>query len=48
MTGHFLQEDKLGLSTRVSGAVMPLYEYEDIPGIDILQEKTEEYLTVKQ
>lgn len=48
MTGHFLQEDKLGLSTRVSGAVMPLYEYEDIPGIDLLQEKTEEYITVKQ
>ena len=36
MTGHFLQEDKLGLSTRVSGATMPLYEYEDIPGVDIL------------
>ena len=48
MTGHFLQEDKLGLSTRVSGAVMPLYEYEDIPGIDLLQEKTVEYITVKQ
>lgn len=48
MTGHFLQEDKLGLSTRVSGAVMPLYEYEDIPGIDLLQEKTDEYITVKQ
>lgn len=48
MTGHFLQEDKLGLSTRVSGAVMPLYEYEDIPGIDLLQEKTEEYITVRQ
>ena len=29
----FLQEDKLGLSTRVSGATMPLYEYEDIPGV---------------
>lgn len=48
MTGHFLQEDKLGLSTRVSGAVMPLYEYEDIPGIDILQDKTDEFMTVKQ
>ena len=48
MTGHFLQEDKLGLSTRVSGATMPLYEYEDIPGVDILQDKTDEFLTVKQ
>ena len=48
MTGHFLQEDKLGLATRVNGAVMPHYEYEDIPAIDILQEKTEEFMTVKQ
>lgn len=48
MTGHFLQEDKLGLATRVSGATMPLYEYEHIPGIDMLQERTEEFMTVKQ
>ena len=27
---------------------MPLYEYEDIPGVDILQDKTDEFLTVKQ
>lgn len=47
-TGHFLQEDKLGLATRVNGAIMPLYEYEHIPGIDMLQERTEEFMTVKQ
>ncbi|GHU55947.1 hypothetical protein FACS189442_4080 [Spirochaetia bacterium] len=47
-TGHFLQEDKLGLSARVNGAVMPHYYYQDVPGIDILFESTGEYLTVKQ
>lgn len=47
-TGHFLQEDKLGTCTRVNGAVMPHYAYQDIPGIDILTEQTREYMTVKQ
>ena len=47
-TGHFLQEDKMGLSTRVNGAVMPHYRYMHIPGIDMLCEQTREYLTVKQ
>lgn len=47
-TGHFLQEDKIGLCTRVNGAVMPHYALQDIPGIDILTERTTEYLTVKQ
>lgn len=47
-TGHYLQEDKIGLSTRVNGSIMPHYTHEDIPGIDILCEKTDEYLTLKQ
>lgn len=47
-TGHFLQEDKLGLCTRVNGAVMPHYQYQHVPGIDMLCEQTKEYLTVKQ
>lgn len=47
-TGHYLQEDKLGLQTRVSGSVMPHYRHEDIPGIDLLCERCDEYLTVKQ
>lgn len=47
-TGHFLQEDKLGLCTRVNGAVMPHYQYQHVPGIDMLTEQTREYLTVKQ
>lgn len=47
-TGHFLQEDKLGLCTRVNGAVMPNYQYMHIPGIDMLCEQTDEFMTVKQ
>lgn len=47
-TGHFLQEDKLGLCTRVNGAVMSHYQYQHVPGIDMLCEQTREYLTVKQ
>jgi hypothetical protein len=47
-TGHCLQEDKMGLSARVNGSVMPHYEYQDIMGIDMLTESTDEYMTVKQ
>lgn len=47
-TGHFLQEDKMGLSTRVNGAIMPNYQYQHVPGIDMLCEQTSEYMTVKQ
>lgn len=47
-TGHFLQEDKIGLCARVNGAVMPNYIYQHVPGIDMLGEKTTEYATVKQ
>lgn len=47
-TGHFLQEDKMGLCARVNGAVMPNYQYQHVPGIDLLCEQTEEYMTVKQ
>jgi hypothetical protein len=47
-TGHFLQEDKLGLCARVNGSIMPHYIYQHVPGIDMLCEKTEEYITVKQ
>lgn len=47
-TGHYLIEHNLGISVRVSGAVMPHYRHQQLPGIDILDEKTEEWLTVKQ
>ena len=38
----------MGLAVRVNGAVMPHYRYQHVPGIDLLCEQTEEYLTVKQ
>ncbi len=47
-TGHFLQEDKLGLSARVNGSIMPHYVCQHVPGIDLLAEQTDEYMTVKQ
>nr|WP_296482743.1 glycosyl hydrolase [uncultured Acetatifactor sp.] len=47
-TGHFLQEDKMGLAVRVNGAIMPHYRYQHVPGIDLLCEQTAEYMTVKQ
>lgn len=47
-TGHFLQEDKLGLCARVNGSIMPHYVYQHVPGIDLLTEQTNEYITVKQ
>lgn len=48
MTGHMLYENDLGYSVRVSGASMPHYQYMHLPGIDILGEQIDEYLTVKQ
>jgi len=47
-TGHYLYENEFGRSILVSGAIMPHYEYQHIPGIDILTEATNEILTVKQ
>lgn len=47
-TGHFLNEHILGVATRVSGAIMPNYRYQHIPGIDILKEQTDETITIKQ
>lgn len=47
-TGHYLWENNLGTATRVCGAVMPNYRYQHVPGIDMLKEQTNEYITVKQ
>ncbi|MFC0210856.1 glycosyl hydrolase [Paenibacillus chartarius] len=47
-TGHYLWENNLGTATRVCGAVMPNYRYQHVPGIDMLNEQTGEYITVKQ
>lgn len=47
-TGHYLWENALGVATRTGGAIMPHYRYQDMPGIDMLCEQTDEHLTVKQ
>lgn len=48
LTGHVLYENDLGYGVRVSGGAMPHYQYMHAPGIDILGEQAQEYLTVKQ
>lgn len=48
LTGHVLYENDMGYSVRVSGASMPHYKYMHAPGIDILGDQRQEYLTVKQ
>lgn len=47
-TGHYLWENNLGTATRVMGAAMPNYRYQHIPGIDMLNEQTDETITCKQ
>ncbi|MFD0676289.1 MULTISPECIES: glycosyl hydrolase [unclassified Paenibacillus] len=47
-TGHYLWENNMGTATRVCGAVMPNYRFQQVPGIDMLNEQTNEYITVKQ
>lgn len=47
-TGHFLYENDLGWATRMGGAVMPHYRYEHVPGIDMLCDQSDEFLTILQ
>jgi hypothetical protein len=50
-TGHYQMEDTIYQQIDAVGKMMPLYEYEDYPGIDILGNKIGvigNYLTIKQ
>jgi len=47
-TGHYLLEDSLQSQADVTGAVMPHYEFQHIPGIDHLGRKIGEPLLCKQ
>ena len=47
-TGHFLAENRMGSYILLSGGVMPNYMYEHIPGIDMLGEKCDEFMTIKK
>ncbi|MGC8972026.1 MAG: glycosyl hydrolase [bacterium] len=47
-TGHYLYENEFPRAILTSGAIMPHYVYQGVPGIDILTESIRETLTVKQ
>jgi hypothetical protein len=47
-TGHFLLENEFGYGIVSAGSIMPHYEYQAVPGIDMLTIQTRENLTVKQ
>ena len=47
-TGHFLAENRMGSYILLSGGVMPNFMYEHIPGIDMLGEKCDEFMTIKK
>lgn len=47
-TGHYLYENEFASAIRCGGSIMPHYQYEHQPGIDILTESINETLTVKQ
>lgn len=47
-TGHVLAEDNVVSQTRVVGAAMRFYEYMQSPGIDLLTEHWNIFLTAKQ
>lgn len=48
LTGHFLFENDFPNQITYTGAAMPHYVYQQVPGIDILTESIRETLTVKQ
>lgn len=47
-TGHVLAEETLASQTDVVGACMRFYEHMQAPGMDLLTERRNEYLTAKQ
>lgn len=47
-TGHYLYENEFPRAIITSGAIMPHYVHQGLPGIDILTESIRETLTVKQ
>ncbi|MEA3406767.1 MAG: glycosyl hydrolase [Chloroflexota bacterium] len=47
-TGHYLCENEMGKAILRGGAIMPHYQYQQVPGIDMLTEQNHEFLTIKQ
>ncbi len=48
LTGHYAQEDSLGLQMTSNAGVMPFYQYEHIAGVDWLGRRTENEIPLKQ
>ncbi len=48
LTGHYVEESRLGWQMTCCGGIMPFYEYEHIPGIDWLGCNSEDVLPAKQ
>lgn len=48
LTGHFLHEDTLTAQSCMIGSIMRLYEYMDVPGVDVLSEGNCNFWIVKQ
>lgn len=47
-TGHMLHEDTLSAQAIMQGSLMRAYEHMDVPGVDVLLERTNNYCIVKQ
>ena len=47
-TGHYLYENELGEAILQGGAIMPHYQHQHVPGIDMLTEQNHEFLAIKQ
>ena len=47
-TGHFLHEDWLSAQVCMTGSLMRLYQYMDVPGIDVLERNNNKYWIAKQ
>jgi hypothetical protein len=48
LTGHALHEDSLTCQAAMQGSLMRFYEYQHVPGVDVLTEGNRNYSIVKQ
>lgn len=48
LTGHYIEESSMGDQITSCGGIMPFYEYEHIPGIDWLGQRTQKELSPRQ
>ena len=48
LTGHYIEESRLDTQMWCCGGIMPLYEYENIPGMDLLGRRSSGSVAPKQ